>query len=103
MKSLLAAFLGFINSASIAYSLPSEQQPYISYHKKIFRQDVLRILYLELDPGVDDGAALLQLLAARRRNAKEGKSIIIEGIIPCVGNVVLKQAIKNTQQFLELT
>lgn len=79
--------------------------PFTTVYQKMFPQDTLRVLYMELDPGVDDGAALLQLLAAISNNShlKIGKKVEIAGIVPCVGNAILAQTEQNTQQFLELT
>jgi purine nucleosidase len=81
----------------------AQSEPFIGHFDKLFPQDTIRILYLELDPGVDDGSALLQLLAATKGEANErGKKFEILGIIPCVGNAVLNQTKLNTLQFLEL-
>lgn len=80
----------------------TETVPFSHYYPNLFPQGNLRVLYLELDPGVDDGAALLQLLAARN-SLTDQKKVKIEGIVPCVGNAILPQTEQNTLQFLELT
>lgn len=79
--------------------------PFQGVYQNLFPQDTLRVLYMELDPGVDDGAALMQLLAARANNERleNGKKLEIVGIVPCVGNAVLSQTELNTMQFLTLT
>lgn len=79
--------------------------PFLNYYNQLFPQDTLRVIYIELDPGVDDGAALLQLLAAKANSSKlnNGKKIEIMGIIPSVGNAILPQTEQNTLQFLEIT
>lgn len=78
--------------------------PFMDYYKKLFPQDTLKVLYSELDPGVDDGAALLQLLAARKNSAgTQPKKIEVVGLIPTCGNAVLSQTEQNAMQFLELT
>lgn len=83
---------------------PSVTAPFSKYYSQLFPQHTLRVLYLELDPGVDDGAALLQLLAVWKSPSTDGKKKIeIVGIVPCVGNAILSQTEKNTLQFLELT
>lgn len=81
-------------------SLP---EPFIDYFNKIFPQPVIKVIYAELDPGVDDGAALVQLLAAAKEETNLGKKFEILGIVPCVGNAILNQTEINTLQFLELT
>lgn len=78
-------------------------EPFSNYFDQLFPQDIIRVLYIELDPGVDDGAALLQLLAENSSNQEQQKKIEIVGIVPCVGNAVLTQTEQNTMQFLELT
>ncbi len=74
-------------------------------YQNLFPQDTLRVLYMELDPGVDDGAALMQLLATRANGSRleNGKGLEVVGIVPCVGNAILPQTLLNTMQFLTLT
>lgn len=91
-----------LQSESSDYSL-NEAVPFSTYYQQLFPQDTIKVIYLELDPGVDDGAALLQLLAAKNTNSKEGKKVEVVGIVPCVGNAVLAQTEQNTLRFLELT
>jgi purine nucleosidase len=82
----------------------NEPTPFITYYRQLFTQKGLKILYSELDPGVDDGAALLQLLAAKIKSVgSTAKNVEIVGIIPSMGNAVLSQTEQNTLQFLELT
>ncbi|MCE5316653.1 MAG: nucleoside hydrolase [Parachlamydia sp.] len=82
----------------------NETVPFMDVYKKLFPQDTLRVLYAELDPGVDDGAALLQLLAATKNSTgTQAKKVEIVGLIPSCGNAVLSQTEQNTMQFLELT
>ena len=88
------------NQQYLKQTLP---EPFIGYFNKIFSQQEIRIVYGELDPGVDDGSALVQLLAAAKETNKLGKQFEILGIVPCVGNAVLNQTEINTLQFLELT
>jgi purine nucleosidase len=103
--------IGFFyrNLESIEINPPKASQkttePYLNYYQKLIPQDSLDVIYMELDPGVDDGAALLQLLAARKLGWDPNieKEVNILGIIPCVGNAVISQTEKNTMQFLELT
>jgi purine nucleosidase len=77
--------------------------PFSAYFQQLFPQDTLRVLYIELDPGVDDSAALFQLLARRVANlvSSLAKQIEVLGTIPCFGNVVLSQAEENTLKLLE--
>lgn len=76
--------------------------PFQEIYAKLFPQSTIRLVYAELDPGVDDGAALLQLLAASLSKILQ-KKVEILGVVPCVGNAVLSQTELNTRQFLELT
>ncbi|MDB6081093.1 MAG: inosine-uridine preferring nucleoside hydrolase [Chlamydiia bacterium] len=94
-----------ISSREIPATFSSKAEPFSSYYNQLFPQDTLRILYLELDPGVDDGMALVQFLAAAAKNtgSKESKKVEIVGIVPCVGNTELIQTEQNTMQFLMLT
>ena len=79
----------------------SEATPFLETYNKLFNSDTLYVLVVEADPGVDDTAAILQLLAATK---KEGiKKVEVLGMIPCVGNAVLEQTTKNMLQILELT
>lgn len=92
-----------ISKSGLSEKRSSHSVPLTDYYQKLFPQDTLRLLYIELDPGVDDGAALLQILARAVKNKKNQKKVEIVGIVPCVGNAVLSQTEQNTLQFLELT
>lgn len=75
-------------------------------YTRIFSEKTQNIFYIELDPGVDDTAALVQLLAYKNNQDSSDltrKKIEILGVTPCVGNAVLSQTEKNTLQILELT
>lgn len=89
-----------VKAASAAYNV-SEAEPFLPYYQELFSQDSMKVLYIELDPGVDDGAALLQLLAARI-NSPSGKKIEVMGLIATSGNVVLSQGEINALRYLEL-
>ncbi|MCE5293517.1 MAG: nucleoside hydrolase [Chlamydiales bacterium] len=80
-----------------------QSQPFLPMYQKLFSQEKIRALYVELDPGVDDAAALLQLVAASLgTNPEIGKSVVIEGVVPCVGNAILSQTEVNARELLEL-
>ncbi len=86
--------------------LPASQpEPFLPVYEKLFSQENIRVLYVELDPGVDDAAALVQLVAASRGDSNPviSKKVIIEGVVPCVGNAILSQTEVNARQLLELT
>lgn len=88
----------FVTSEKPAQKILSDKSSFKEVYPKIFPEGTLRIIYVELDPGVDDGAALLQLLAE-----PDKQKIQILGIVPCVGNAIRSQTELNTKQFLELT
>ncbi len=79
--------------------------PFSAFYQTLFPGKTLNIFYSELDPGVDDGMALTQVLAATKSktHAPIGKAVSLLGTVPTVGNVVLSQAETNTLQFLEIT
>ena len=85
---------------SIEVNAANDTVPLTDVYEDLFPQETLNVLYIELDPGVDDTAALIQLLAAAKNTPKR---INIVGIVPCVGNAILPQTEQNTMQILELT
>jgi inosine-uridine nucleoside N-ribohydrolase len=87
------------DAASVALSTAV---PFDSYYQQLFPGDTISVFYIGMDPGVDDTAALGQLLAAHSKQ-NEKKKIEIFGFVPSVGNVDQEQSEKNTMQFLELT
>jgi inosine-uridine nucleoside N-ribohydrolase len=80
-------------------------EPLSNYYSKIFPQKNLEVIYIGLDPGVDDGAALLQLLASvsQIKDPNINKNVLVKGLVPCVGNAVISQTEQNALQYLELT
>lgn len=63
-------------------------------------QGKIRLLYSNLDPGVDDSFALMAYLGAK---INQPDRIEILGIVPCVGNAVLSQTEQNVLAMLTLT
>lgn len=80
------------------FSELSKEEPYLPYHRQLFPHKTARILYLSLDPGVDDALAKFQLLAASKV-----EKVKVVGVVPSVGNAVLSQTIENAQKLLELS
>ncbi|MBI2792230.1 MAG: nucleoside hydrolase [Gammaproteobacteria bacterium] len=79
-------------------------QPMSEVYQSLFPQDTIRLLYLGEDMGVDDAAALLQVLAAKSKQViTNSKKIELIAIVPCTGNAVLTQTQENTLKILELT
>lgn len=77
---------------------------FTAIYEQLFSDKRLNVFYIELDPGVDDGACLLQLLAATKTfQGLPINGLSIQGIAASVGNVIRSQAELNTLQFLELT
>jgi inosine-uridine nucleoside N-ribohydrolase len=79
--------------------------PLMNYYNQLFSQETIRILYIELDPGVDDYLAMMEFLSIMAKDSRltNGKKIEIVCVIPSVGNAILPQTILNTLKMLAIT
>lgn len=84
----------------MSLSIPTNQpQPLTS----LFPAFKGRVLYVGLDTGVDDGMALMQILASIKRPDNSASKVQLIGAIPTVGNAILPQTQINTARLLDLT
>lgn len=83
----------------------SASQNFSTIYEKLFPGDTINVVYTNLDPGVDDAIALMQLLANLNvgEKPKNKKKVNLLGVVPCVGNAVRSQTQLNALRLLGIT
>ena len=78
-------------------------QPLSLLMDEIFGKDkTIKVIFAELDPGVDDTVAAAILLAKTMEKKSTGRRFEILGFVPTAGNAVLKDTAQNIGCILEL-